>query len=220
MRKYKKGPESPLFKDLTNLRFGNLLCIEFCYKQTRYGNRIKAWKCLCDCGNFCYPRIGSITKQGQTSCMSCSRRRTAKANILKENLSIKNRVYRNYKRAAIARSLCFDLSFNEFFSIVKRNCYYCGQAPTEYPSDKHNKISKEVFVRNGVDRKNNSIGYTTENCVASCSICNRAKMTLDEKPFVEWVSKVYKYTQNRKCSETIPTGSTPQANGGGKRTGP
>jgi len=209
MRKYKKAQENPLFKDLTGKQFGQLSCVEFCIKRTKSGRQERAWKCLCSCGKYCYPRITQLTKQNQQSCMSCSRSKTAKEKILNENLSVKNRIYRNYKRAAKARSLCFDLSFEEFFSIITQSCYYCGQPPSEYQSDKFNKISEEIFIRNGIDRKINNIGYTIENSVPCCATCNRAKMTLNDKPFLQWISKVYKYTQNKKCSETIPSGSTP-----------
>ena len=44
--------------------------------------------------------------------------------------------------------------------------------------------------RNGLDRKNNKFGYSKENCITSCGICNRMKMDLDYDIF--WL-KLKKY---------------------------
>ena len=38
------------------------------------------------------------------------------------------------------------------------------------------------FTFNGIDRKNNNLGYTYDNCVTACTTCNKAKnsMTIEE----------------------------------------
>jgi len=55
----------------------------------------------------------------------------------------------------------FQLNFEEFTSLVKNPCYYC-------------KYKKEGET-NGIDRVNNDLGYTKENCVTACWKCNRMK---------------------------------------------
>ena len=53
----------------------------------------------------------------------------------------------------------FQINFEEFEKLVKSPCYYC----------------KEISQINGIDRINNELGYTNDNCVAACWMCNRMK---------------------------------------------
>jgi hypothetical protein len=53
----------------------------------------------------------------------------------------------------------FQLNFQEFEKLVKSPCYYC----------------KEISQINGIDRVNNDLGYTADNCVTACWTCNRMK---------------------------------------------
>lgn len=46
------------------------------------------------------------------------------------------------------------------------------------------KIGKLTCLSREV-RKNNSVGYTLENCVPCCGICNKMKMNLDFDTFIE-----------------------------------
>ena len=69
-----------------------------------------------------------------------------------------------------------DMLRNRLYERDGRECYYCG-------------IKEEDFIpiwgkfyggenrgkKLEVDRKDNKKGYTLENCVLSCSICNNAK---------------------------------------------
>lgn len=57
------------------------------------------------------------------------------------------------------------------------NCHYCGIPETEF-----NKIWGATFYggfkrgqRLEIDRVDNTIDYTLENCVLACAICNMAK---------------------------------------------
>ncbi len=46
------------------------------------------------------------------------------------------------------------------------------------------------FKYNGVDRIDNAIGYTKENCVPCCAICNNSKSTLSLKDWLEWIERI------------------------------
>jgi hypothetical protein len=68
------------------------------------------------------------------------------------------------------------------------DCYYCGVTPSQVV--RRNDLNGE-FVYNGIDRLDNSIGYTKANSVSCCWRCNRAKFNDDLKDFKEWVRCVY-----------------------------
>jgi hypothetical protein len=61
--------------------------------------------------------------------------------------------------------------FKNFF---KSQCHYCGL--------KYEGENKPLL---GVDRKNSLIGYTVENCVACCEMCNFMKGNMDYNDFLE-----------------------------------
>jgi 5-methylcytosine-specific restriction endonuclease McrA len=44
-------------------------------------------------------------------------------------------------------------------------------------------IQEQMIPHNGIDRKNNSLEYTLENCVPCCRQCNFAKQGLSEIEF-------------------------------------
>ena len=63
----------------------------------------------------------------------------------------------------------FTLSLGYLIFLIEQSCYYCGVY-----NDKKWQMS--------IDRKDNAIGYTNENCVSACRKCNSAKRhrTLEE----------------------------------------
>lgn len=78
-----------------------------------------------------------------------------------------NRRYRRYD---------FDIPFDEFKKLINAPCYYCGTPNCR-----------------GVDRKNNTLGYTVANCVSSCKICNEMKMSRSYKIWVTHMKKILKH---------------------------
>lgn len=61
-------------------------------------------------------------------------------------------------------------------------CFYCGHKDDEY--------------YNGVDRINSSVGYTKENSVPCCFVCNNIKNTLDVASFLRKVREIAIYNKN------------------------
>ena len=67
-------------KDITGMRFGNLIAIQDTKKSDAHRNRI--WLCQCDCGNTCEV-IGNNLRTGHTQSCGC-RKQTACAEIGKK----------------------------------------------------------------------------------------------------------------------------------------
>lgn len=75
--------------------------------------------------------------------------------------SIKGK-YRRGKSRARESGLTWTLTLPEYEALIASGlCHYCGDALNPYGSS--------------LDRKNNSEGYTPDNCVAACSRCNSFK---------------------------------------------
>ena len=94
-----------------------------------------------------------------------SRRGSGTSGWCKKCAGKKIRVPRN--RFSMARSSAkksghsFDLSFDQWFELVKKSCIYCGGRLPDAGS--------------GLDRKDNAREYTIDNVVPCCTICNKTK---------------------------------------------
>jgi hypothetical protein len=87
------------------------------------------------------------------------------------------------------RQTLFALSFEEFSDIVLAPCYYCG-APAGSTS-RRRTITTDTVI-SGIDRIDNNGGYTADNVVPCCRICNVAKSTLTQEEFYDWLRKITK----------------------------
>jgi hypothetical protein len=113
------------------------------------------------------------------SCKDChlnqakqdNKRKDRIRNYKEENNKNLETYYGEYIRSAAKRGYEITLDFETFKTLVKDKCYYC-----------EHKVDSET---NGIDRVDNSKGYSKENCVTACWKCNRIKHFYDEKFFIE-----------------------------------
>jgi hypothetical protein len=81
--------------------------------------------------------------------------------------------YASLKKRAISKNLPVTLTFDQFRYLKLGDCHYCGV------SELFIKFYCELMRINTpwmtIDRKNNDLGYTPENCVTSCYLCNKTK---------------------------------------------
>ena len=137
----------------------------------------------------------------ETICRGCS------GNNVKPTIKAPRNVLLGvYKTNAKNRGYEFSITEAEFDVLINSNCHYCGIEPSVHKSEiKYNKTDIE-FLRNGIDRKDSMIGYTKENTVACCAMCNRMKMAFHIDPWLKQIARIYKNII--ECSTTIPEGST------------
>lgn len=114
-----------------------------------------------------------------------------------------------YKNGAKKRNYEWGLSFLEFIDIAGRNCYFCNEEAKSWEcfsnapsvrkdSPKANKSLYEIKI-SGVDRLDNTKGYTLENSVPCCMYCNRAKSDLTLNEFIERTERLHTWLlQNHK----------------------
>lgn len=182
---YQKGTGQTRYKNIASRRFGRLVALEYVGK-TKYNCAI--WKCQCDCGNTPTVQWRNL-RDGQTKSCGCLHREVMR-NMMQKRKGVAsfNQLFSSYKLSSKSRGIEFGLSGDEFKELTKRNCFYCGQKPSYiYGQAKNNGL----YTYNGIDRVDPSRGYTTDNCVTACGICNLAKQGLTGKQFIELVSKIY-----------------------------
>jgi len=103
-----------------------------------------------------------------------------------------NQLYTSYKMNAKKRNIEFLLTREEFKTLTKQNCYYCGEEPKQVVSNKE-CVDHSSYVYNGIDRIDNTKGYTKNNCVSCCGIHNKMKMCMSYHEFIDNIKKIVNY---------------------------
>ena len=84
--------------------------------------------------------------------------------------------YSQYRHGAKRRGYSWELTLEQFVSMYNGNCTYCG--------DKIEGI--------GIDRVDNTQGYTEENSVYCCEKCNKFKMAYEYDDWIHHMKKILK----------------------------
>jgi len=163
-------------------KFGKLTVIEFSKEHKQY-------RCSCACGGETLARSWALRSGRHQSC-SCGNRIPRPKQQLPNNLGPKKELYRKYEAQAKRRGIAFELTVKLFSNLIERDCHYCGVEPNTKRVMYKRKSVERTFVYNGVDRVDNKNGYTVENCVTCCSICNNSKATLTIDEWKTWLKRV------------------------------
>jgi hypothetical protein len=160
-------------------RFGRLVITDL-YKPGLYRKHIAV--CLCDCGKVieiptCYVRT-------RVSC-GCA----------KQGDGPFNKQYYNYKRTAKRRGLVFALSEEEARTLFTSDCYYCGEKPSRKVTSSGSTYGT---LFNGIDRKDNGLGYVSDNVVPCCTACNYFKVGRNHDEFLTHILKIARHTRRKR----------------------
>lgn len=160
-------------EDVVGEVFGDLVAIKHKNKQ---------WilRCL-KCGGLNERSLYDL-RRGRVSCLSTCREEISRMAPI-------NRLYCNYQRDARRRGREFELSIDDFVLLIRKNCFYCGSEPMSIINRPDNRCS---IIYNGIDRVDNSAGYTIDNCVSCCKFCNFAKSKFEVSEFMAWLDRVRK----------------------------
>mgnify|MGYP001139949712 CR=1 FL=1 len=163
--------------DITGQVFDTLTVIKKTNNYSKSGQIL--WELLCKCGEICYATSSDLKRNRRNFCKKC-RDQVA-------DLSPYKSLYGNYKRHANRRGYTFELGIDQFINIVQSNCNYCGEEPNQWYKKEGSR--KGIFY-NGIDRQDNTLGYTLENAKPCCKFCNLAKKTFPAEELVAWLNRV------------------------------
>ena len=168
--------------DIKGKRFGKWTVIEKDFSKKK-GNGFW-WKCKCDCGINKSILRGSLTSGSSLTC-GCWKQKSSKDTAI-------HSLFTNHKRHAKRRNKEFTLSKGLFEELILGKCFYCKSDHSNIFNVKELKFrkGKRVFKYNGIDRINNSLGYTKENTVSCCKVCNNGKGELDKDEWFKHIKKV------------------------------
>lgn len=135
-------------------------------------------KRLCQkCGKE-YDKFNTHYNIESTKCKKCSEyqqlieeKRNRERNYKEERKAHLQTYFTMHINESHKRGYETKLSFEEYCELVIKPCHYC------------NYFNEKEAI--GIDRVNNSIHYTKENCVPCCQICNRIKHIYHPLFFIE-----------------------------------
>lgn len=170
-------------KDLKGKIFGRLKVLEFSHNLG--AGKGAVWKCSCTCGNFKLLRAKVLLGGNSRSCGCLAKEFQKRKRKSNEEVSL-NYHYSIYQRGAESRNLDFNISKEEFNSLVKQNCYYCSSEPKPIMRSRGRKA-----IGNGLDRIDSSKGYLKDNVVPCCKMCNIMKWNLSKSEFKNQIERIY-----------------------------
>jgi hypothetical protein len=180
-------------KNLIGQKFGKLTVIERVDKPNDSRHKDAYYLCQCDCGGSRIVKSSHLRK-GVASCGCIRKERASKLTKREFGQATRDQLFKTYKKSARTRSLEFNLEEEYFFKLTKQNCYYCGKEPCNVVI---NINGNGNYLYNGIDRIDNKIGYTFENCVTCCKTCNYMKMKLTLDEFIIHIKNIYNYWINK-----------------------
>ena len=116
------------------------------------------------------------------TCRSSNKLNDQRRDRENRNKLARERVFVNYRKWARDRKINFNINREDFENIIRMNCYYCG-------------ILQDNGM-NGVDRKDSSKEYNTDNCVSCCQMCNYIKLKDDVETFKKRIEHIL--THNKR----------------------
>jgi hypothetical protein len=164
--------------NLIGMKFGKLTVIERVLNT--HTNKTK-WKCLCDCGQ---EKIATATHLKRSAVVRCD---VCATPIPYDAL------YKEFRRKAHRNNHETTITFDDFLEFTKTTeCFYCG-CPVQWE-----RVIKHGGTRQyNLDRIDNNIGYSIDNCVICCNVCNFMKMKLSKEEFLRKVEQIYLHLQTK-----------------------
>jgi hypothetical protein len=153
-------------KDVKGLVFGRLTAVKrvggLTSKTTGFTRSL--WYCECLCGGFKVTTISSLTT-GKTKSCGCLKVEASELRCLPYEA-----LYNVLKLNASYRHLEV-MTFRQFLKFVNgKKCHYCF-AEVVFNRRCRGRLPRKY----NLDRKDNSVGYTSKNCVTCCTKCNMGK---------------------------------------------
>lgn len=93
-----------------------------------------------------------------------------------------------YERGAWERGHSWELSDDDALGMMALPCHYCGAPPNN-----ESTRAGEVFRYSGLDRIDNTRGYSADNVAPCCFGCNRAKHVDSYEAFLSRIRRIYEH---------------------------
>jgi len=182
--------------------FGKLTVIE---KLSSKVTNNRPYKCRCSCGKETFSTKSQLNSGNKKSC-GCLSKDLFIRSLDKGEAGFK-KVLSSYKKGALYRKISWYLTEDDFRNLTLKKCAYCGSPPSNDAVVRYKKggiekikinVEHSKYTYNGVDRVDNTKGYTIDNVVPCCAKCNRAKRDSSLEEFILWVKTIYSCLESKE----------------------
>lgn len=148
------------------------------------------------CGKDCRVR-NDVYKHRKGLCIDCVYENKSKKYQEKVDLELvgANIMFDRFNKRYSKKGLNCNIKGKELLELLKSDCHYCGQEPSNSLEYKQKYFSYS-FKYNGLDRVNSSKGYIKGNVVPCCKKCNLAKSDMSYQDFINHIKRIYKNITN------------------------
>lgn len=177
--------------ELVGRRFTRLEVLERAHSR----NNGLYWRCRCDCGKETFVRTTKLMK-GHTRSCGCLRgfNRDTPPNQKPIGHAAQNRAWTSMIIHAAQRGYAWELTREEWYHLTQQPCVYCGARYSNLAGQKNNNGG---FRYNGIDRVDNTKGYTLDNCAPCCKACNLMKQRMEADAFILQCEKIAAYQRSK-----------------------
>jgi hypothetical protein len=176
------------YNELIGTRFGSLVVAAVNRGAKNVHNTAD---CICDCGSRCRTRLTRLRNGLATQCRKCGAKATWAARLRPNSSEMAAvRLFHGYMENARRRGIRFELSRAECMALFLLPCAYCGSEPTAI---RKARGRDEGAALNGIDRVDNSGGYTSANCEPCCPECNFAKRAMPRDEFIALAIRIARH---------------------------
>ena len=171
-------------KHLRKHHIGDIIgCFKIIIEVTPNTTGKKRW--LIECVNCYHQRITTVAHLCRTKksvyCGRCHNRSQGESGL--------NKLLSTYQKSAATKQITFQLTIDYFKILTSGFCHYCGSEPQQ----KIGKNGWQIYIYNGIDRIDNDLDYTADNCVTCCKLCNYAKRDMTFNKFIEYLNQIVVY---------------------------
>jgi len=179
-------------------KINRLTVIEFSHVNGRGKSH---YKYLCECGKITIQNAASVQNGSIKSCGCYRKEMLSLRDKLPEGVAAFNSLYHYYKASAKRRGKEFLLTKEEFYTLTKGICVYCGLSPERKWLGTSRRNSPYIY--NGIDRLDNYCGYVKGNIVSCCTTCNRAKNAMSLEEFHKWIERFVDFQNRERDAKSI-----------------
>jgi hypothetical protein len=177
----------PPLIDLTGRQIGRWTVL-----RRTYGTQVM-WECRCSCGVEKTVFANSLLYGKSRSC-GCLRDEVVRKPRMADKFRGLSRIRGSLRFRAKEIGVSCTLSNAMIDALSLRPCYYCGSEPVSKRLIQRTLKGLSCYIAvggyNGIDRVDNSKGYTPENCVSCCWSCNNLKGNLTSSDFIDRATKI------------------------------
>ena len=146
-----------VYENLAGRVFGRWTVLNMLPSQSAKHKR-SFWRVQCACGNY-GTILGQNLKRGKNLGCGCVHH-----NRIRPFESLFHTIFNLANR----RNIPVNLTYEEYLEFTRTTeCHYCKEVILWTPFNKLNG--------HHLDRKDNALGYSKDNCVVCCGTCNRVK---------------------------------------------